>query len=57
MPARWREIPTQIHVFYGGSDLGNDGEVHTLDQPAHGQPHSVVLTLPPLATVMLRAAG
>jgi len=54
---RWREIANTDSRFYGGSDLGNDGEVHTLDQPAHGQPHSVVLTLPPLATVMLRAAG
>jgi 1,4-alpha-glucan branching enzyme len=54
---RWREIANTDSRFYGGSDLGNDGEVHTLDQPAHGQPHSVVLTLPPLATVILRAAG
>jgi len=54
---RWREIANTDSRFYGGSDLGNDGEVHTLEQPAHGQPHSVQLTLPPLATVILRAAG
>jgi len=54
---RWREIANTDSRFYGGSNLGNDGEVHTLEQPAHGQPHSVQLTLPPLATVILRAAG
>ena len=54
---RWREIANTDSRFYGGSDLGNDGEVHTLEQPAHGQPHSVQLMLPPLATVILRAAG
>ena len=54
---RWREIANTDSRFYGGSDLGNDGEVHTHDEPSHGQPHSVLLTLPPLATVMLRAAG
>ncbi|MGH8428765.1 MAG: 1,4-alpha-glucan branching protein GlgB, partial [Solimonas sp.] len=53
---RWREIANTDSRFYGGSDIGNDGEVRTHDQPSHGQPHSVLLTLPPLATVMLRAA-
>jgi len=54
---RWREIANTDSRFYGGSNLGNDGEVHTHDQPSHGQSHSVLLTLPPLATVMLRAAA
>src|SRR5260370_807077 len=51
------EIATTDSRFYGGSDLGNDGAVHALDQPSHGQSHSVLLTLPPLSTVMLRAEG
>jgi 1,4-alpha-glucan branching enzyme len=54
---RWREIANTDSRFYGGSDVGNEGEVHTLDQPSHGHAHSLLLTLPPLATVMLRAEG
>ncbi|MEA2809932.1 MAG: 1,4-alpha-glucan branching enzyme, partial [Rhodospirillaceae bacterium] len=52
---RWREIANTDSRFYGGSDLGNEGAVHALEQPSHGEAHSILLTLPPLATVMLRA--
>jgi len=52
---RWREIANTDSRYYGGSDLGNDGIVHAVDQPSHGQRHSLQLTLPPLATVMLRS--
>jgi 1,4-alpha-glucan branching enzyme len=54
---RWREIANTDSHFYGGSDVGNEGEVHAHDQPSHGHAHSILLTLPPLATVMLRAEG
>ena len=54
---RWREIANTDSRFYGGSDLGNDGVVHTIDQPSHGEAQSMLLTLPPLATVILRAEG
>jgi len=53
-PGRWREVANTDSRFYGGSDLGNDGAVHTVEQPSHGLSHSVELTLPPLATVILR---
>ena len=56
-PGRWREIANTNSRFYGGSDLGNDGGAVAHDQPAHGEAQSVLLTLPPLATVMLRAEG
>jgi 1,4-alpha-glucan branching enzyme len=56
-PGRWREIANTDSRFYGGSDLGNDGGAVAHDQPAHGEAQSVLLTLPPLATVMLRAEG
>jgi len=52
---RWREVANTDSRYYGGSDLGNDGIVHAVDQPSHGQRHSLQLTLPPLATVMLRS--
>ncbi len=38
---------------YGGSGMGNLGRVEVEDVPSHGFPHSVVLTLPPLATLWL----
>ena len=53
-PGRWREVANTDSRFYGGSDLGNDGAVQTVDHPSHGLSHSVQLTLPPLATVILR---
>ncbi len=56
-PGRWREIANTDSRFYGGGDLGNDGGAVTHDQPSHGEAQSVLLTLPPLATVMLRAEG
>jgi 1,4-alpha-glucan branching enzyme len=51
---RWREVINSDSTLYGGSNSGNRGEVHTSDAGAHGQPQSVNLVLPPLATVMLR---
>ena len=50
----WREIANTDSRFYGGSDMGNEGAVHTVESPAHGERQSLRLTLPPLATVMLR---
>src|SRR5262249_9475756 len=38
---------------YGGSGKGNLGRVGIEETPAHGFPQSVVLTLPPLATLWL----
>jgi 1,4-alpha-glucan branching enzyme len=50
----WREIINTDSSFYGGGNIGNEGAVRTVDAPAHGEPHSIKLILPPLATVMLR---
>jgi 1,4-alpha-glucan branching enzyme len=54
---RWREIANTDSRFYGGSDMGNDGGVSTSSEPSHGEPQSLDLTLPPLATIVLRAEG
>ncbi len=40
-------------LSYGGSGVGNLGAVVAEDHPAHGQPASACLTLPPLAVVWL----
>ena len=39
---------------YGGSGQGNFGGVEAEPIAAHGRPHSLALTLPPLAAVFLR---
>ncbi len=49
----YREILNTDSAFYGGSDVGNGGGVSSMPVPWHGQPHSVLLTLPPLAAVWL----
>ena len=51
---RWREIVNTDAEIYGGSNVGNGGYVHTIDHRSHGQPFSIELTLPPLATLLLR---
>ena len=51
----WREIANTDSQFYGGSNMGNQGVVRTSKQAAHGEHQSIELTLPPLATIVLRA--
>ena len=36
---------------YGGSGMGNMGEVEAAPVPAHGRRFSLLLTLPPLSTL------
>jgi 1,4-alpha-glucan branching enzyme len=50
----WKEIANTDSAFYGGSNVGNEGAVRAIESPAHGEAQSIELTLPPLATVMLR---
>lgn len=53
----WRERINTDAAEYGGSGMGNAGRVHALPVPAHGQPQSLSLTLPPLSTLLLEAEG
>jgi 1,4-alpha-glucan branching enzyme len=41
-------------IHYGGSNVGNMGGQQSVDVPAQGRPHSLVLTLPPLAAVYMK---
>jgi len=50
----WQERLNSDSAFYGGSNLGNGGGVHTEPIPSHGRPYSVRITLPPLAMVALK---
>ncbi len=51
---RWTEILNSDAREYGGSGAGNMGSVRTSPLPRHGYDQSVSLTLPPLATIVLR---
>jgi 1,4-alpha-glucan branching enzyme len=53
LPGLYREALNSDSGFYGGSDVGNGGGVHSDPVPWHGQPHSVLLSLPPLGAVWL----
>ncbi|MFP4683688.1 MAG: 1,4-alpha-glucan branching protein GlgB [Ectothiorhodospira sp.] len=52
-PGRYREVLNSDSHYYGGSNLGNL-EVEAEDIPWMGRPCSVVLTLPPLAGIVLQ---
>ena len=50
----WRELCNTDSAHYGGSNVGNGGMIHADSHACRGQPHSLNLTLPPLATLILR---
>ena len=52
----WRELLNTDAAEFGGSGLGNLGGTRAEVAPWHGMPHSLALTLPPLALVMLQPA-
>lgn len=52
-PGQYAEIFNSDSAFFGGSNTGNGGSVTTEDIPAHGLNCSAVLTVPPLAVIML----
>ncbi|HEY8179895.1 MAG TPA: 1,4-alpha-glucan branching protein GlgB [Candidatus Limnocylindria bacterium] len=54
---RWVEVLNSDSEHYGGSNVGNLGGLDASDEPWHGQPASLRLVLPPLATVVLVPAG
>ncbi|MDX1522336.1 MAG: 1,4-alpha-glucan branching protein GlgB [Anaerolineae bacterium] len=50
----YRELLNSDAGLYWGSGVGNAGGVQSEDVPFHGHPYSLALTLPPLATIMLK---
>jgi 1,4-alpha-glucan branching enzyme len=51
----YRELLNSDAAAYWGSNLGNNGGVWADTTEAHGRPYSLRLTLPPLATLVLKA--
>ncbi len=52
----WREVLNSDAQDYAGSGMGNGGGVRAEYLPAHGRPHSLSMTLPPLGVLFLKPA-
>ena len=50
----YREILNSDAACFGGSNLGNAGGLPSDPMPWQGQPHSILLTVPPLAVVYFK---
>jgi len=50
---RYQEILNSDSQYYHGSNLGNGAGIHSEPTPWMGREHSIALTLPPLAAVVL----
>jgi 1,4-alpha-glucan branching enzyme len=50
----YAELINTDSELYAGSNVGNGGGVASEPVPWHGQPHSIELTVPPLAALWLR---
>jgi 1,4-alpha-glucan branching enzyme len=51
-PGRYRERINTDAMEYGGSGIGNAGELHADSAPMHGHHHSLCLRLPPLGVLI-----
>jgi 1,4-alpha-glucan branching enzyme len=52
---RWAEVLNTDADIYAGANIGNAGGLEAEPVASHGEAQSLVLTLPPLGTVILRA--
>jgi len=59
LPAKgsWREVLNSDSNHYGGSGVGNGGQVFTENVASHGLDYSSTLTLPPLAALILERSS
>jgi 1,4-alpha-glucan branching enzyme len=53
----WREVLNTDSAIYDGSNVGNSGGLASEPVGAHGHAASIVLRLPPLATVIFQLAN
>lgn len=56
-PGYYGEILNSDAEYYWGGNMGNGGGRATAEIPMHGHSQSLSLTLPPLATIMLKLAA
>ncbi|MEY4972019.1 MAG: hypothetical protein RLZZ404_945, partial [Actinomycetota bacterium] len=52
----WTEILNTDAIEFGGSGVGNFGAIKANDAGSHGQPHSAVISVPPLGAVWFKPA-
>ncbi len=57
LPGAWSERLNSDAPDYGGSGWAHAASVETRPLPSHGQPHSLRVALPPLATIVLGYDG
>jgi 1,4-alpha-glucan branching enzyme len=50
----YEELLNSDSGSYGGSGVSNGNDIGTVPVGAHGRPHSLSLTLPPLGLVVIR---
>lgn len=50
----YKELLNSDAAVYGGSNMGNNGEVKSQPIPQHGRDHSLSLILPPLGALFLK---
>jgi len=53
-PGFYRELMNSDSAHYGGSNMGNAGGLPSDPMPWQGQPHSIMVTVPPLAVVFFK---
>jgi 1,4-alpha-glucan branching enzyme len=53
-PGFYRELLNSDSSYFGGGNIGNGGGLNSEPVPWQGQPHSVLLTIPPLAVVFFK---
>src|SRR5581483_12031989 len=53
-PGFYREILNSDAAYFGGSNMGNRGGLPSEPLPWQGQPHSILVTVPPLAVVYFK---
>jgi 1,4-alpha-glucan branching enzyme len=58
LAGRYREVLNSDSEFYGGSNMGNgSSDLLAEERPWMGRPHSLALTLPPLAGIVIGLQG
>jgi 1,4-alpha-glucan branching enzyme len=50
----YEEVLNSDSTHYGGSNLGNAGGLPSEATPWQGQPHSILMTVPPLGVVYFK---
>jgi 1,4-alpha-glucan branching enzyme len=56
-PGAWLEILNTDAEVYGGSGVGNYGQIEANGDGSHGQPHSANISIPPLGAVWFKPAN